>query len=230
MKAVVLVSGGADSATCLALAVDQHGNNNVTALSVRYGQKHVKEIECAHRISAYYGVPLREVDLTQIYKFSNCSLLQHSTENIAHKSYKEQLDEKPGTVATYVPFRNGLMLSAAGALALSLYPDEEVVLYYGAHADDAAGNAYPDCSIDFVFAMNRALFEGSGKLLHVKAPLATLNKADVIAQGLRLGVPYQYTWSCYEGKDKPCGVCGTCIDRKKAFELNGVVDPLEYEV
>ena len=97
---------------------------------------------------------------------------------------------------------------------------------YGAHADDAAGAAYPDCSLDFVTAMNRAIVEGTGGQLRLEAPFVSVNKAQVVKTGLELGVPYQLTWSCYEGGEKPCGKCGTCIDRMKAFEKNGVVDPL----
>ena len=224
MKAVVLLSGGADSVTCLAVAIYQHGKENVSALSVSYGQKHIKEIESARKVAEYYGIPLYTVDLSKTYEFSNCSLLQHSTEAIEHKSYAEQKH-----LATYVPFRNGLMLSAAGALALSIYPNELVALYYGAHADDTLGGAYPDCTPEFVDAMSKALFEGSGHLLHVEAPFVNVNKAGVIARGTLLKVPYELTWSCYEGGDKHCGKCGTCIDRKKAFEEAGVVDPTEYE-
>ena len=99
------------------------------------------------------------------------------------------------------------------------------VIYYGAHADDAAGNAYPDCSSVFNNAMNTAVYEGSGKQLKLEAPFVNMTKADVVKIGLELKVPYELTWSCYEGGDKPCGQCGTCIDRAKAFELNGINDP-----
>ena len=113
-------------------------------------------------------------------------------------------------------------MSCAASIALS--KDCEVI-YYGAHSDDAAGNAYPDCSEVFKNAMNQAIYEGSGRQLRVEAPFVNLTKADVVRIGLELKVPYHLTWSCYEGGDKPCGRCGTCIDRKKAFEANGVCDP-----
>ena len=103
------------------------------------------------------------------------------------------------------------------------------MLYYGAHHDDWAGNAYPDCSEAFVNAMNQALVEGTGGELHMEAPFVNLSKADIVAKGLALQVPYELTWSCYEGGEEPCGVCGTCIDRQRAFELNGVKDPLVKE-
>lgn len=228
-KAIVLLSGGVDSATCLGLAVGSHGKENVAALSVFYGQRHAKEQQCARKVAEYYGVPLYEVDLSSTMQYSNCSLLKQSTEEVVHKSYAEQQAEKPGTVSTYVPFRNGLMLSAAGALALSLFDDGEVELYYGAHADDAAGRAYPDCTPEFVNAMCQALYEGSGRRLMLVAPLLNCNKTEVVATGLKIGVPYKYTWSCYEGGDHPCGKCGTCIDRAQAFYNNGVPDPALQE-
>lgn len=231
MKAVVLLSGGVDSATCLGIAVKQYGAKNVSALSVYYGQKHAKELECAEKIANHYGVKRYEVDLSATMKFSDCPLLASSKEEIAHESYADQIKHNgEGTVATYVPFRNGLMLSAAGALALSIYPNEKVSLFYGAHADDAAGRAYPDCTSEFSKAMEDALYEGSGHLLTLTAPLINLNKAGVVKWGTSIGVPYQYTWSCYEGKDKHCGTCGTCIDRHNAFIENGIEDPTEYEV
>ncbi len=127
-----------------------------------------------------------------------------------------------GTVDTYVPFRNGLFLSFAAAVAVSVGAE---VIYYGAHADDAAGRAYPDCTPEFETAMNTAIYEGSGRTCHLEAPLLSWNKAGVVKEGLRLGAPYELTWSCYEGGDKPCGVCGTCRDRAAAFAANGVKDP-----
>ena len=99
------------------------------------------------------------------------------------------------------------------------------MIYYGAHSDDAAGNAYPDCSSDFNDAINRAIYIGSGKQLTVEAPFVNMTKADVVKTGIELNVPYDLTWSCYLGDDKPCGKCGTCIDRQKAFMENGIKDP-----
>ena len=100
------------------------------------------------------------------------------------------------------------------------------VIYYGAHSDDAAGSAYPDCSAEFNKAIGDAIYLGSGKSVRVEAPFVEWTKKDIVKEGLRLNVPYELTWSCYEGQDKPCGKCGTCIDREKAFELNGTIDPL----
>lgn len=225
MKALVLSSGGVDSTTCLAMAIESLGHENVSALSIWYGQKHKKELDCAKAIADYYKVPHYELDLTQVMSYSNSSLLSSSTESINHRSYGEQIAES-GSVSTYVPFRNGLILSMAASMALSLYPDDEVAIYIGAHADDAAGNAYPDCRPDFNHHMNEAIYIGSYNKVRLIAPLNTMNKTEVVQEGLRLQVPYHLTWSCYEGGHEPCHTCGTCRDREQAFLDNGVEDPL----
>lgn len=220
MKALVLFSGGVDSTTCLAMAVDKYGKENVIALSISYGQKHTKEIEVSDSIAKFYGVEHIYLDLAKIFQYSDCSLLAGSDKEIPKESYSDQLKKTDGKpVSTYVPFRNGLFLSSAASLALS---KDCQVIYYGAHADDAAGNAYPDCSSDFNNAIARAIYIGSGNQLKVEAPFVNLTKAEVVAIGVKLGVPYEMTWSCYEGGDKPCGVCGTCRDRKAAFLANGL--------
>ena len=221
MTAIVLLSGGVDSATCLALAVERYGKENVIALSSEYGQKHNKESEYAQKIADYYGVKRLLIDLSSVMQYSDCSLLKHSGKEIVKGAYSEQTDGKT-PVSTYVPFRNGLFLSVAAAIGLSLGASE---IWYGAHADDAAGAAYPDCSEQFVSKINNAIMEGTAGQIKVIAPYSNTNKAGVVKDGLRMKVPYEYTWSCYEGKEKPCGKCGTCIDRRKAFEINGVKDP-----
>ncbi|MBE5912620.1 MAG: 7-cyano-7-deazaguanine synthase QueC [Pseudobutyrivibrio ruminis] len=227
MKALVLVSGGLDSTTCLALAVKEYGHENVVGLSIFYGQRHDKEIKAADAVCEYYKVEHITLDLSTMFQFSDCTLLQHSDGEIPEESYDKQLEKTDGKpVSTYVPFRNGLFLSSAAAIALSKGCSK---IYYGAHADDAAGNAYPDCSSDFNNAMNTAIYEGSGKQLSIEAPFINKNKAGVVKVGMELGVSYELTWSCYEGHDKACGKCGTCIDRIAAFELNGIKDPIEYE-
>lgn len=224
MKALVLSSGGVDSTTALGLAVSKYGKENVIALSVSYGQKHDKEIQAATAVAEYYGVEQLFLDLSLIFQYSNCSLLQQSTEDIPKESYAEQIEQTKGEkpVSTYVPFRNGLFLSSAASIALSRECD---VIYYGAHADDSAGFAYPDCSPEFNNAMNEAIWEGSGHQLRIEAPFVNVSKAEVVKTGLALGVPYELTWSCYEGGERPCGTCGTCIDRAAAFAANGVTDP-----
>ncbi len=222
MKALVLFSGGVDSTTCLALAIDKYGKDGVVALSVSYGQKHTKEIEAADNIVKYYGVEHLKLDLAKIFQYSDCSLLSHSEVDIPQEAYAEQLEKTDGKpVSTYVPFRNGLFLSTAASVALSKGCD---VIYYGAHSDDAAGSAYPDCSDEFNNAINEAIYIGSGRQLRVEAPFVKLNKAEVVKMGLKLNVPYELTWSCYEGGEKPCGKCGTCIDRREAFAANGIIE------
>lgn len=228
-KAIVLSSGGVDSTTAIGLAVEDFGAENVSTVSVFYGQRHSKELECATKIAEYYGLKHYEIDLSQIFKWSNCSLLAHSTEEVPEMSYVDQIAQNgEGKVSTYVPFRNGLMLAAVASLAQSIYPDNNVSIYLGAHADDAAGNAYADCSADFTDAMNRAIMYGTYNKVSVGAPFVNRNKAEVVKAGLEIGVPYHLTWSCYEGGDKACGKCGTCIDRIAAFKANGVEDPIEY--
>ena len=159
-KALVLCSGGVDSTTLLARAVSKYGAENVYAFSISYGQKHVREIEAARAVAAHYGVEQRFLDLGAIVADSDCSLLAHSDAAIPESSYADQQAEGDGgPVSTYVPFRNGLFLSSAASMALSLGCS---TVYYGAHHDDWAGKAYPDCSLEFVAAMNRAIVEGTG--------------------------------------------------------------------
>ena len=140
---------------------------------------------------------------------------------IKHKSFDENILVPCSSISIgiYCP---GLFLSSAASIALS---KECEVIYYGAHADDSAGFAYPDCSPVFNNAMNEAIWEGSGHQLKIEAPFVNMSKAEVVRIGLELKVPYELTWSCYEGGEKPCGKCGTCIDRAAAFQANNVEDP-----
>lgn len=223
MKALVLFSGGVDSTTCLGMAVEKYGEENVIALSIAYGQKHKREMLSARQITEYYGVEHLSMDLSEIFAYSDCSLLRHSEQKVPQETYSEQLKKTGGRpVSTYVPFRNGLFLASAASIAISKKCE---VLYYGAHVDDAAGDAYPDCSRDFHQSMADAIWIGSGKQLRVEAPFVGMTKAEIVRTGLNIQVPYQLTWSCYEGGKKPCGVCGTCIDRAEAFRINGLQDP-----
>lgn len=232
MKALVLSSGGIDSTTCVGMAVRLYGKDNVITASLYYGQKHDKELECAKKIAEHYGVRHIEEDISNVMKYAGevCSLVKGSKNEIEDKSYADQIAENgDGRVNTYVPFRNGLFLSIAAAFADSLFPGEEVVVVYGAHADDAAGSAYADCSPEFADAMSRAINIGTYGKIRVARPLIRMNKAEVVKTGLNLSVPYKYTWSCYRGGEKACGKCGTCIDRLNAFKMNNIKDPIEYE-
>ena len=221
MKAVVLLSGGLDSSTCLAMAVREYGAKNVLAVSAYYGQKHDRELTSAKKVSEYYAVKHEIIDLQKIFVGSTCSLLKESEAEIPETTYKEQVNA--GTVSTYVPFRNGIFLACATAFALE---NECQAIYYGAHADDAAGDVYPDCSEAFADAMNQAIYFGSGKKVSVCAPFIGKPKSEIVKIGLQIGVPYELTWSCYEGGEKPCGKCATCRDRAEAFKKNGKDDPL----
>lgn len=228
-KIVVLSSGGLDSTTCVGIAVKEVGAENVSTVSISYGQRHIKELKAAKDVAVYYNVPHYEVDLSSALQFSNCNLLAKNEDTIPDKSYAEQIAENGiGRVSSYVPFRNGLLLSAAASIADSLYPGEEVSIYYGAHADDACDEAYADCSPKFVDAMDKAINIGTYHKINVVGPLVNMNKAGVVKTGLELGVPYELTYSCYHGGEKQCGHCGTCIDRKHAFEANGIEDPVGY--
>ena len=227
MKALVLSSGGLDSTVCLGLAVKKYGAGEVLALSVTYGQKHKKELLASEKTAAYYGVQHVTLDLAPLFEGSTCSLLEGSKEEIPHGDYADQLAQNSGKpVSTYVPFRNGLFLSAAASVALSRGCE---VIYYGIHADDAAGNAYPDTGTDFNRAMADAVYIGSGKALRIEAPFLHESKTGVVRAGISIGAPFSLTWSCYEGREKACGTCATCRDRLRAFRENGITDPIEYE-
>lgn len=222
-KVLVLASGGLDSSALLHKAVKEYGASNVFALNMYYGQKHHKEMECFQWQIERLGIEnFRVLDLSSIFAgYKGCTLLEGGGA-IPHKSYAEQLAEKPGTVSTYVPFRNGLFLSVAASVAIQ---EKCGLIWYGAHADDAAGGAYPDCTPEFIVPMSYAIWEGSGQELNMYGPWSQLNKAGVVAEGIKAGMTqedFDHTWSCYEGGDEPCGVCGTCIDRKAALEANGL--------
>ncbi len=223
-KALVLCSGGLDSSTLLAQTVERLGSQNVIALSISYGQKHLRELDAARAVSDHYGVELRSLDLGAIFAGSQCSLLSQSEADIPSGTYADQQAEQEGAhVSTYVPFRNGLFLAAAASMALSAGCS---VVYYGAHHDDWAGSAYPDCTPSFVDSMATSIEEGTGGELRLEAPFVDWSKADIVRLGIELKVPFQLTWSCYEGGEAPCGVCATCLDRAAAFAANGLEDPV----
>lgn len=228
MKILVLSSGGLDSTVLLHKAVKEVGAENVVALNIFYGQKHAKEQEYATLQCDKLGVPLYNADLSEVFRFNpSCSaLLEGSSMDIVHKSYAEQLQDLggDGTVSAYVPYRNGLFLSYAASVALQLGCDK---IYYGAHADDAAGSAYPDCTPEFISSQASAICEGTDGKVVMIAPWWNVNKAGIVAAGIELGMThedFEYTWSCYEGKEKPCGTCGTCVDRREAFMANNIDD------
>ena len=222
-KALVLLSGGLDSAVTLALAISRHGKENVEALSIFYGQRHEKELEFAKKLAIHYGVPRRELDLAPLFYDKGCSLLSSSDREIPKDEYANLHKKSKAPISTYVPFRNGLFLSVACTIALQQHCD---IIYYGIHADEGSDSAYPDTSVSFHEGISKAIEEGSGHLVRLEAPFVACNKAEVVRQGIALNVPFELTWSCYEDGDEPCLHCPTCLDRLKAFEANGIKDPL----
>lgn len=230
MKDIVLLSGGMDSATCLAKMISLHGNKNVMAVGFNYGQKHSKSHNFAKAIAKHFGVKLINLDIDlRTFTGSKSSLLaQNPNIEIEHKTYAQMQEENgTGPVDTYVPFRNGLMLAQAASLAFSLGAS---TIVYGAHKDDCVGGAYPDCSPQFNKAMNLAILNGTDGKVKVYAPLINMDKAQTVALGYKLGVPFDLTRTCYEGRNKSCGKCATCQDRIRAFKKNQLIDPIPYQI
>lgn len=228
-KKLVLFSSGIDSTVCLAIAVSKYGSKNVIALCIDYGQNNYIEIKKAKKIAEEYNVYFEVIDLKNIFKYSNSSMIKKSNKDIPYESYDDQYKKlKEGQlVSTNVPFRNGVMLSVAASYALEKNVDE---IYYGIHREEGiARSLYPDCSEGFDMAMNLAIYIGTGQKIKINAPLAALSKKDIIKLGIDLKVPFEDTWTCYESDLKPCGKCTACVDRIKAFKENNLVDPLCYK-
>lgn len=220
MKAYVLLSGGIDSSTCLAYAIDKFGADEVCAVSVHYGQRHTRELQFAEKQCSDYGVKHDVVNIAGVIGIGG---LTDADLDIPPVSY----DELPhGVSPTYVPFRNGLLLSILTSRAAA-DPDAKEVIY-GAHAEDAENDAYPDCSVEFIGAIGEAIRIGTYGNITLNALLARMTKDEVVTLGDKLGVPWHNTWSCYEGREIHCGVCPTCRARKQAFKLAGVYDPTVY--
>jgi len=213
-KTVVLLRGGVDSAICLAQAVKDRGSENVTALNLFYGQNSKKELEAAKRIAEHYGVNYIPMDISKIMEFSNSGMLHDYSIEPGEDKFEEQ---------TNVPFRNGLMISVASAVALSIGADS---VQFATHADESAGLKYPDCKPEFFRAMANALAVGTDESLRLELPFADMSKVAVMRLGEKLEVPFELTWSCYVSDDEPCGYCVGCTGRAKAFEALDIEDPL----
>src|SRR5580765_4350218 len=227
MKAIVLLSGGLDSSTMLAMAIKRDGLHprDITALSLYYGQKHEVELIQAQKVASYYEVRTLQKELDSgTFKSDESSLT--GNREMPHETYQELMAGE-GPSPTYVPFRNGNLLSAATSLGLTL---QASLVYFGAHSEDAHNWAYPDCTPEFIGAMANAIYVGSYFKVRLVTPLEWMMKKDIVKVGLDLNVPYDITHSCYEGRRPACGKCPTCVERLAAFEANGVRDPLEYEV
>jgi len=219
-RALVLLSGGLDSSVCLAIAVGAFGEENVRALSLSYGQKHEREVGAAKDVSTYYGVPHEVVTLDPGIFRGQGSTLTDPDAPLPKMTY-EELQESFGVSPTYVPFRNGNLLSVAAALALR---HQVGYIYAGMHAEDARNWAYPDCTPEFLGAMANAIYVGTYHKVRLVTPLAWMTKADVVRKGASMKLPFALTWSCYAGGPAPCGTCPTCISRAAAFAEAGVED------
>lgn len=230
-RALVLLSGGLDSTTALSEAIRLHGvhpgdalqdNSKVSAISVNYGQRHLKEIESAKKVCDYYGVNHEIISLGAQPR----SMLTDASVEVPNISYAEITGVSP----TYVPFRNGQMLSAIAAWAhhASKKFSENFVIYFGAHAEDAANWAYPDCTPEFIGAMANAIFIGTYQAVRLVAPFQHMTKAQIVEMAAKNHAPLHLSWSCYKGEELHCGVCPTCRSRKDAFALADCIDPTQY--
>lgn len=255
-KAFVLLSGGMDSTVCLAKALEDLRNLNATqrrdeaglrqdieAISIDYGQRHGKEMEYAKRTCSQLSIPHK---IIKVGGALGSSMLTDSEKDVPDVDYA---DLPKGVSPTYVPFRNGYMLatitayvqqwvnSHINALAANGYPEEAKAdtengdlaqIYYGAHSEDSANWAYPDCTPEFNGAMANAIYIGTYRAIRLVTPLQWLDKSEVVRLGARLGVIWSDTWSCYKGLEKHCGTCPTCRSRRTAFVKAGHIDPTEY--
>lgn len=225
-RAYVLLSGGIDSTVCLHIA-DKEFKGEVIGVSVNYGQRHNKEIASAERVCHAMKFRHRTITLDNIPK----SMLTDERVAVPDVSYADIKGISP----TYVPFRNGLMLSALAALAQSDFKyssiepyETEWAIYFGAHAEDAHNWAYPDCTPEFIGAMANAIRVGTYNAIRLHTPLEWMTKAEIIAKGEQLHVDWSMTWSCYKGEKIHCGICPTCRARRDAFKKAGVTDPTTY--
>ncbi len=222
-KSVVLLSGGLDSATCLAIASQE---NDVHALTMDYGSRHSKEIEAARRIAGHFHVVNHVILKLGLDAIGGSSLTDR---NISLDKAKNKDSIGLDIPTSYVPARNMTFLSLGVGFA-------EVVgagkLYIGANSIDYSG--YPDCRPEFIDAFQRVVDVGTrtgvqGQTIRIEAPLLRLGKTDIIRKGIELGVPYEHTWTCYSGGEKACGKCEACVLRLAGFEEAGFDDPIEYE-
>jgi 7-cyano-7-deazaguanine synthase len=223
--AVVLLSGGLDSATVLAIARRQ--GFEVNALSFSYGQRHSWELEAARRVAAAIGVTNHKTVNLDLRAFGGSAL----TSEIEVPKGRSVSEMAHGIPVTYVPARNTIFLSFALAWAEVLGSSD---VFIGVNALDYSG--YPDCRPEYIKAFEelanlatKAGVEGLQKL-KIHAPLINLSKAEIIRRGIELGVDYSLTSSCYDpsATGEPCGQCDSCLLRRKGFRDNGIEDPLSY--
>ena len=217
MKAVVLFSGGLDS-TVLASYLISKGAE-VRLLSIDYGQRHAKELAHGETLAKELNLPRKTLSLPGLGDLLKGSSLTDDSVELPEGHYAEE-----SMKATVVPNRNMILLALAGGYALSSGFD---TIAYAAHAGDHF--IYPDCRPEFAEAMGKALGLADWKDLNLYRPFVDMTKADLVKVGAELKTPLERTWSCYAGRERHCGKCGTCVERKEAFELAKVPDPTKYE-
>jgi 7-cyano-7-deazaguanine synthase len=221
MKAVVLLSGGLDSSTVLyrakSLGIECY------ALSFDYAQRHQRELTAAKKIAELVGVAAHRVVEFDLRSWGGSAL----TDPTIGVPTARSIDEMAATIpVTYVPARNTIFLSFALAYAEAIEAQE---VHIGVNALDYSG--YPDCRPDYIAAMQEVFRLGTrqgreGKPIEIVAPLVNLNKAEIIRLGNELNVPWESTWSCYQGGDRPCGQCDSCLLRNGGFQANDLLDPV----
>jgi 7-cyano-7-deazaguanine synthase len=218
-KTVVLCSGGIDSVTLAYKVAAEHALERL--VSFDYGQRHRREIEHAAAIAKNLGTRHDVVDISGLGRFLTSSSLIQGGEAVPDGHYAES-----NMKSTVVPNRNAIMLSIAFGIANGAKADAVgIAVHSGDHF------IYPDCRpafVDAFRAMQDCALEGMGKVT-LYAPFTGTDKAGIVREGARLGVPYELTWSCYKGGVQHCGRCGTCVERAEAFHLAGVPDPTQYE-
>ncbi len=219
---VLIFSGGLDSTTLLWFLAKVEKHRRIHALTFNYGQRHLKEIEHAKRIVKFATENLNAeiehkiVDITSIHELIAVGALTGGKD--VPKAHYEDESQR----ITIVPNRNMIFLSIAVGYAVKI---GDGAVYYSAHRGDYAN--YPDCRKEFVKAMDTAVYLANiFTPVEIRAPFIDMDKAEIVRLGLKLGVPYELTWTCYEGGEGPCLSCGACIERTEAFLLNGVKDPL----
>jgi len=218
-KAVVVYSGGMDSFTLLNEVVRDWGQANVFAITFDYGQRHEVEVDYATVFCLE-----NQIDHEIVFMGSlGTQLMGGSSQTDNAIAVPEGHYEEESMKDTVVPNRNMIMLSLAMAHCIQ---KDAGTLFYGAHSGDHA--IYPDCRPDFVSAMKAVARTANYLPIDIRAPYLALSKGDILARGMPLGLDYSKTWTCYAGKEKPCGKCGACQERLEAFKENGLTDPLEY--
>ena len=221
---MVLLSGGLDSTTVLAIA---HAEGyELHALAFAYGQRHEREVEAARAVARHYGVIQQKTVHIDLRAFGGSALTAEI--EVPHaRSLNEMAHDIP---ITYVPARNTIFLSFALAYAEVNGADD---IFLGINAIDYSG--YPDCRPEFLEAYERMANLATrattqdGRTMHIHAPLLHMSKAEIVRKGTELGVPYELTWSCYEGRERACGVCDSCQLRLNGFAEAGLRDPIAYE-